>query len=200
MRIVVRNSSTHKLAELTEREAVALRAWYGNASSSEDEAIALALIRRVKGMDGWIECDCLDGRHQPLLAPIQQERTFTLRRLTPKEEAPGRHDERPNHALTCPFHVDKDTDPALFDRGYHLRPPPRSDRTYIDALPAIPTHLADVSGQDSARSTERPTSSARSGRPTPRSLSTMSGSWSLLPEIRRYVRNSRSARAKSPVA
>ena len=155
MRIVVRNSSAHKLAELTEREAVALRAWYGNASSSEDEAIALAIIRRVKAMDGWIECDCLDGRHQPLLAPIQQERTFTLRRLTPKDAARDRHDERPNHALTCPFHVDKDADPALLDRGFHLRPLPRSDRTYIDALPAIPTRLAEVSGQDSARSTER---------------------------------------------
>ncbi len=49
-----------------------------------------------------------------------------------------------------------------------------------------------------ARGTERPSSSARSGRPTPRSLSTMSGSWSLLPEMRRWVRSSRSASAKSP--
>jgi hypothetical protein len=36
MRIVVRNSPSHILAVLTEREAVALRAWYGNAASSED--------------------------------------------------------------------------------------------------------------------------------------------------------------------
>ncbi|QPB24268.1 hypothetical protein [Rhizobium sp. 007] len=155
MRIVVRNSPAHALAELTEREATALRAWYGNAASNEDEAIALAIIRRVKVMNGWIECDCLVGRHQPLLAPIQQERTFALRRLTPKDETPDRHEERPNHAPTCPFHVDKDTDPALFDRGYHLRPLPRSDRTYIDALPAIPTRLADVANRDQSRSTER---------------------------------------------
>ncbi len=155
MRIVVRNSPTHALAELSDREAVALRAWYGNAASNDDEAIALAVIRRVKVMNGWIECDCLDGQHQPLLAPIQQERTFTLRRLTAKDEIPGRHDERPNHTPSCPFHVDKDADPALSDRGFHLRPLPRSDRNYIDALPAIPTRLADVSGQDHSRSTER---------------------------------------------
>ncbi|MBY5827769.1 hypothetical protein [Rhizobium leguminosarum] len=155
MRIVVRNSSTHVLSELSDREAVALRAWYGNAASNDDEAIAIAVIRRVKVMNGWIECDCLGGRHQPLLAPIQQERTFTLRRLTAKDEVPGRHDKRPNHAPSCPFHVDKDADPALFDRGFHLRPMPRSDRTYIDALPAIPIRLADVSGQDPSRSTER---------------------------------------------
>lgn len=154
MRIVVRNSPTNALAELSEDEAVALRAWYGNAASSEDEAIVLAVIRRVKAMDGWIECDCLHGGHQPLLAPIQQEHTFTLRRLTPKDATPDRHDERPNHAPTCPFHVDRDADPALFDRGYHLRPLPGSDRTYIDALAAIPTRLADMTDQKLSRSVE----------------------------------------------
>ncbi|QWW72500.1 hypothetical protein [Rhizobium sp. WYJ-E13] len=163
MRIVVRNSPTHALAELSDREAVALRAWYGNAASSHDEAIALTVIRRVKVMNGWIECDCLHSQHQPLLAPIQQERTFTLRRLTPKDADPGQHDERPNHAPSCPFHVDRNADPALFDRGFHLRPLPRSDRTYIDALPAIPTRLADVSGQDPSRSTERSDRPSRLG-------------------------------------
>jgi hypothetical protein len=155
MRIVVRNSPTHPLAELNEREAIALRAWYGNAASKEDEAIALAIVRRVKVMNGWIECDCLEAQHKPLLAPIQQERTFTLRRLTPKDNAPDRHGERPNHALTCPFHVDKDANPALMDRSYHLRPLPKSDRLYIDALPAIPNRLADVSGHDPSRLSER---------------------------------------------
>jgi len=155
MRIVVRNSPAHVLADLDDGDAFALRAWYGNASSGDDEAIALSVIRRVKVMNGWIECDCLEAQHQPLLAPIQQERTFTLRRLTPKDNDPGRHEERPNHALACPFHVDKDASPALIDRGYHLRPPPKSDRSYIDALPAIPDRLADVSGQDPARPSER---------------------------------------------
>lgn len=155
MRIVVRNSPAHPLAELTGREAAALRAWYGNAAYNEDEAIALSVIRRAKVMDGWIECDCLSARLQPLLAPIQQERTFTLRRLTPKEEEPHRHEERPNHAQTCPFHVDRDAVPALFDRHFHIRPVPRSERTYVDALPAIPDRLADVTDHDSARSTER---------------------------------------------
>lgn len=155
MRIVVRNSPTHVLTELSDREAVALRAWYGNAASNADEAIALSVIRRVKVMDGWIECDCLEAQHQPLLAPIQQERTFTLRRLTPKDKAPGRHEERPNHALACPFHIDRDASPALVDRSFHLRPLPKSDRSYIDALPAIPDRLADVSGQDPARPSER---------------------------------------------
>lgn len=155
MRIVVRNSPTHMLAELTDSEAVALRAWYGNAASSADEAVALSVIRRVKVMGGWIECDCLEAQHQPLLAPIRQERTFTLRRLTPKDDAPDRHEERPNHALACPFHVDKDASPALIDRGYHLRPLSRSKRSYIDALPAIPNRLADVSGDEPFRSIER---------------------------------------------
>jgi hypothetical protein len=155
MRIVIRNSPAHWLVELTANEAAALRAWYGNAASKEDEAIALAVIRRVKVMNGWIECDCLAGQYQPLLAPIQQERTFTLRRLTPKDEDPLRHEERPNHARTCPFHVDKDATPALIDRSYHIRPVLKSDRSYIDALPAIPDRLADVADRDLARSSER---------------------------------------------
>ncbi|MBB3659701.1 hypothetical protein FHX15_004969 [Rhizobium sp. BK650] len=155
MRVVVRNSPTHTLAVLEDSEAVALRAWYGNAASSDDEAIALGIIRRAKVMNGWIECDCLNGGHQPLLAPIQQEHTFTLRRLTAKDVDPGQHEERPNHAPSCPFHVDKTAEPALFDRGFYIRPLARSDRTYIDALPAIPARLADVSGQDPSRSRER---------------------------------------------
>lgn len=155
MRIVVRNSPAHGLATLEEREAVALRAWYGNAASSEDEAIALSVIKRSRLMDGWIECDCLPGRYQPLLAPIQQEHTYTLRRLLPKDGDPGRHEERPNHAHACAFHVDKDAAPSRFDRGYHLRPLPKSERSYIDALPAIPDRLADVSASDRIRPVER---------------------------------------------
>jgi hypothetical protein len=155
MRIVVRDSPTHGLASLLEREALALRAWYGNAASIEDEVIALSVIKRARLMDAWIECDCLSGPHQPLLAPIQQEHTCTLRRLTPKDDDPGRHEERPNHAHACPFHVDKDTAPSRFDRGYHIRPLPKSERSYIDALPAIPDRLADVSASDVTRSIER---------------------------------------------
>ncbi|QKK27897.1 hypothetical protein [Rhizobium hidalgonense] len=155
MRIVVRNSSAHPLTDLSGREATALRAWYGNAASKEDEAIALSVIKGAKVMDGWIECDCLAAGLQPLLAPIQQERTFTLRRLTPKEADPHRHEERPNHAQTCPFHVDKDAAPPLFDRRYQIRPLPKSGRSYVDALPAIPNRLADISDDDPTRSRER---------------------------------------------
>lgn len=155
MRIVVRNSPAHPLADLSGREATALRAWYGNAASKEDEAIALSVIKRAKVVDGWIECDCLAAGLQPLLAPIQQERIFTLRRLTPKEADPYRHEERPNHAQTCPFHVDKDAAPPLFDRRYQIRPLPKPERSYIDALPAIPNRLADLSDDDPTRSRER---------------------------------------------
>ncbi|MBY5427821.1 hypothetical protein [Rhizobium leguminosarum] len=154
MRIVVRNSPAYPLADLSDREATALRAWYGNAASKEDEAIALLVIKRAKVMDGWIECDCLAAGLQPLLAPIQQERTFTLRRLTPKEADPHWHEERPNHAQTCPFHVDKDAAPALFDRRYQIRPLPKPERSYIDALPAIPNRLADLSADNPTRSRE----------------------------------------------
>jgi hypothetical protein len=155
MRIVVRNSPAHPVADLSDREATALRAWYGNAASKEDEAIALSVIKRAKVMDGWIECDCLAAGLQPLLAPIQQERTFTLRRLTSKEADPQQNEERPNHAQTCPFHVDKDAAPPLFDRRYQIRPLPKSERSYIDALPAIPNRLADISEDDPTRSRER---------------------------------------------
>ncbi|MBO9111893.1 MULTISPECIES: hypothetical protein [Rhizobium/Agrobacterium group] len=155
MRIVVRNSPGNGLAELTATEAAALRAWYGDAASNEEKAIALAAIRQARVMNGWIECDCLTGRFQPLLAPIQQERTFTLRRLTPKDADPLRHEERPNHAHICPFHVDRDATPALVDQSYHIRPVRKSDRSYIDALPAIPDRLADVVDRDPARSLER---------------------------------------------
>lgn len=155
MRIVVRNGPAHSLAELTEEEAAALRAWYGDAASNAEKAIALAVIRQAKVMNGWIECDCLTGRFQPLLAPIRQEHTYTLRRLTSKDEDPLRHKQRPNHTSTCPFHVDKDATPALIDRNYHIRPLRRSDRSYIDALPAIPDRLADVADHDINRWTER---------------------------------------------
>ncbi len=155
MRIVVRNGPAHCLAELTEEEAAALRAWYGDAASNADKAIALAVIRQAKVMNGWIECDCLAGRFQPLLAPIRQEHTYTLRRLTSKDEDPLRHEERPNHTSTCPFHVDKDATPALIDRSYHIRPLRKTDQSYIDALPAIPDRLADVANHEINRSTER---------------------------------------------
>lgn len=155
MRIVVRNSPAHVLTELTKREATALRAWYGDAASREDEAIALAVIRSAKVMNGWIECDCLSGGVQPLLAPIQQKHTYTLRRLTPGDGDPHRHTDRPNHALICPFYVERDATPALIDRAYHIRPVRKTERTYIDALPAIPNRLADVSNRDTVRSAER---------------------------------------------
>lgn len=155
MRVVVRNSPAHALADHSEEEAAALRAWYGDAASNAEKAIALAVIRQAKVMNGWIECDCLTGRFQPLLAPIRQEHTYTLRRLTSKDDDPLRHQERPNHTITCPFHVDKDATPALIDRSYHIRPVRKPDRSYIDALPAIPDRLADVAVRDINRSTER---------------------------------------------
>lgn len=155
MRIVVRNSPAHVLAEISELEASALRAWYDDAASNEEKAIALSVVRRAKVMNGWIECDCLATRYQPLLAPIQQERTFTLRRLTPKDADPLRHEERPNHAPTCPFHVDKDATPALIDRSFHIRPVAKTNRSYIDALPAIPDRLGNVADRDLSRASER---------------------------------------------
>jgi len=155
MRIVVRNGPAHSLAELTEEEAAALRAWYGDSASSGEKAIALAVIRRAKVMNGWIECDCLTCQSQPLLAPIRQEHTYSLRRLTSMDRDPFRQKERPNHTSTCPFHVDKDATPALLDRRYHIRPLRKSDRSYIDALPALPDRLADVANHDINRSPER---------------------------------------------
>ncbi|MET2832296.1 hypothetical protein [Mesorhizobium shangrilense] len=155
MRIVVRNSPGHPLAPLTEREAMALRAWYGNSSNKDDDRIALTAIKRAKTMDGWIECDCVSNQFKPLLAPIQQEKTFTLRRLTPKDGDPHQQEDRPNHADTCPFHIDRDETPALFDRGYNIRPLPKIERTYVDALPAIPDRLADRDAPAPTRSVER---------------------------------------------
>ncbi|TNM60318.1 hypothetical protein [Aliirhizobium smilacinae] len=155
MRIVVRNSPGHHLETLTSHEGTALRAWYGNAASREDEAVALAVIRRAKVMDGWIACDCVTEPFQPLLAPIRQERTFTLRRLKSKR-LDDHHDEwRPNHASSCPFHIDKDSSPALIDHQFHIRPMPKSDRRHVDPLPAIPDRLANLSERGLPRSAER---------------------------------------------
>lgn len=95
------------------------------------------------------------GSIPTIACPDQQEQTFTLRRLRPRDDAPRRHEERPNHAHTCPFHADKDAPPALIDRTYHIRPVPKSDRSYIDALPITPDRLADVAERDLARSSER---------------------------------------------
>lgn len=159
MRIVVRNSPGHELEALTREEGSALRSWYGNAATEDDEAIALAVIRRAKVMDGWIACDCIAGQNQPLLAPIQQEHTFTLRRLTARGQE-DRYDDRPNHVETCPFHVDKDDAPALIDRQFQIRPVLKSDRSYVDPLPAMPDRLADLSDR------ERPRPSERNDRPS----------------------------------
>lgn len=163
MRIVVRNSPIHSLAELTEEEAAALRAWYGDSASKAEKTIALAVIRQAKVMNGWIECDCLTGQSQPLLAPIRQEHTYTLRRLTSMDRDPIRQKERSNHTSTCPFHVDKDATPTLIDRRFHIRPLRKSDRSYIDALPAIPDRLAEVVDHDINRSPERTDRPSRLG-------------------------------------
>lgn len=163
MRVVVRNSPTHELTDLDERDAIALRAWYGHSASSEDERIALAVIRQAKAMDGWIECDCLAGGQQALLAPIRQERTFTLRRLTPHAADPSRNPDRPNHAQTCLFHVDRDASPPLSDRGFRLNPLPRTNTSYVDALPAIPTRLANVADNEQRLPEERTDRPSRLG-------------------------------------
>lgn len=155
MRIVVRNSPSHELDTLTRREDAALRAWYGNAASKEDEAVALAVIQRAKVMDGWISCDCVTGPAQPLLAPIQQERTFTLRRLTSRRPEDHHVNGRPNHAEACPFHVDKDDAPALIDRHFQIRPLLKSQKSYVDPLPALPDRLAALSDRKLARPSER---------------------------------------------
>ena len=155
MRIVVRNSPGHELEALTREEASALRAWYGNAATKDDEAIALAVIRRAKVMDAWIACDCLVGQAPPLLAPIQQERTFTLRRLTSRRPGDPHDDGRPNDAETCPFHVDKDDAPALIDRHFQIRPLLKSGRNFVDPLPAIPARLADLSNRKLPQPSER---------------------------------------------
>ncbi|WJH38559.1 hypothetical protein N7E02_03895 (plasmid) [Aliirhizobium terrae] len=155
MRIVVRNSPGHELETLSQAERSALHRWYGNAATEEDEGTALAIIQRAKIMGGWIACDCMAGRASPLLAPIQQEHTFTLRRLTARRPEDHQQDGRPNHAEACPFHVDKDGAPALIDRHFQIRPILKPDRLYVDPLPAMPDGLADLSERERPRPRER---------------------------------------------
>ncbi|CAM5333508.1 hypothetical protein ATER59S_00005 [Aquamicrobium terrae] len=143
MRIVLRGNPAYQVDRIASGEAEALRAWYGHSSSAEQDAVALSVIRRAKTRDGWIECDCTPGDFQPLLAPQQQERTFTLRRLTPADGDPYARVDRPNHADTCPFHVDRDFEPSSHDRAFNLRPVRYRETGYIDALPPIPTRLAN---------------------------------------------------------
>ncbi|WP_454010814.1 hypothetical protein [Aquamicrobium terrae] len=143
MRIVLRGNPAYQVDQITADEAEALRAWYGHSASAEQDATALAVIRRAKTKDGWIECDCMPGDFKPLLAPQQQERTFTLRRLTPSDGDPHARVDRPNHSDTCPFHVDRDFEPSAHDRAFNLRPVRHRETGYIDALPPIPTQLAD---------------------------------------------------------
>lgn len=144
MRIVLRGNPSYLVDQILDDEAEALRAWYGHSSSAERDSIALAVIRRAKTMDGWIECDCTPGDFKPLLAPAQQERTFSLRRLTPADGDPHARIDRPNHAEDCPFHVDRDFEPPLHDRAFNLRPVRHRETAYIDALPPIPTRLANA--------------------------------------------------------
>lgn len=143
MRIVLRGNPAYQVDQITADEAEALGAWYAHSSSAEQDAIALAVIRRAKTKDGWIECDCTPGDFKPLLAPQQQERTFTLRRLTPADGDPHARVDRPNHADTCPFYVDRDFEPSYHDRTFNLRPVRQRETGYIDALPPIPDRLAD---------------------------------------------------------
>ncbi|MCO5067037.1 MAG: hypothetical protein M9924_21965 [Rhizobiaceae bacterium] len=155
MRIVLRGTPAYHVDQITAGEAEALRSWYGHSSSAEQDAIALAVIRRAKTKDGWIECDCIAGDFKPLLAPQQQERTFTLRRLTPADGDPHARVDRPNHADNCPFHVDRDFEPPAHDRAFNLRPVRHRDTAYIDALPAIPSRLADPNRTPPDRDRER---------------------------------------------
>jgi hypothetical protein len=155
MRIVLRGSPHYHVDQITAAEASALRSWYGHSSSADQDATALAVIRRAKTKDGWIECDCVDGEFKPLLAPLQQERTFTLRRLTPVDGDPHARVDRPNHHENCPFHVDRDYEPSSRDRAFNLRPVRRRDTAYIDALPPIPSHLAAPNRTPPDRDRER---------------------------------------------
>ena len=53
MRIVLRGRPDYPVDVISTEEAEALRSWYAHSSSSEQDAIALAVIRQAKLRDGW---------------------------------------------------------------------------------------------------------------------------------------------------
>lgn len=123
-------------------------------------------------------------------SPRSGRSTYTLRRLTSKDGDPLRHEERPNHASTCPFHVDKDTSPALVDRSTTFDRFENPIRSYIDALPAIPDRLADAADDDiSVRrngTTDRPDSVASCGGCSTTPGRTSSNRYRIIPILQRF--------------
>lgn len=82
MKIVLCQHPTYTIAEIDDSDALALRRWYGNSSTHQDDQAALGVIKSARSKDGWIACDCLSGYDQPLLAPVRLSDTYTLKRLS----------------------------------------------------------------------------------------------------------------------
>lgn len=145
VRIVLRNHPTFHITDIAQDEAVALKCWYANDSTEDEDATALSVIRTAAARDGWIECDCLPGPLQPLMYPRRDEHVYTLVRMNCADDDPRARVDRPNHAESCPFFFDKTFDGSAVDRRFILRPVAPKPSAYFDPLPALAENIADRS-------------------------------------------------------
>ena len=160
MKIVLRQHPTYTIAEIDDSDALALRRWYDNSSTDQDDQAALGVIKSAHSKDGWIACDCLHGHGKPLLAPVRQSHTYTLKRLSRADGDPLARSDRPNHAEGCPFRFDKEHGAAKADIKFFLRPVTPKNTSYFDGLPALADKIAD---RDASSDPVQP---ARSDRPS----------------------------------
>lgn len=143
MKIVLRQHPTYTIGEIDDCDALALRRWYDNSSTGKDDQAALGVIKSAHSKGGWIVCDCLNGHDQPLLAPVRQPHTYTLKRLSRADGDPLARSDRPNHAEGCPFRFDKEYGATKADIKFFLRPVIPKNTSYFDGLPALAGKIAD---------------------------------------------------------
>lgn len=160
MKVVLRQHPTYTIADIDDFDALSLRRWYDNSSSDKDDEAALGVIKSAHSNDGWIACDCLQGDHRPLLAPVRQSHTYTLKRLSRADGDPLARSDRPNHAEGCPFRFDKEYGATKADIKFFLRPVTPKNTSYFDGLPAVADKIAD---RDASIAPVAPT---RSDRPS----------------------------------
>lgn len=119
--------------------------WYTGGGTSDDEKVAVQLVRSVKMYERWLACDCLgDDARPPLMSPacMSEARTYYIRRLI--------GGGRPAHATSCPFYRDQ---ADYLDARHRSEPAPvRVPQGFFSVLKPQGEHLAQApDGNDSDR-------------------------------------------------
>jgi len=123
--------------------------WYTGAGTSDDEKVAVQLVRSVKMYERWLACDCLgDDVRPPLMSPayMSEVRTYYIRRLI--------GGDRPAHVASCPFY--RDQADYLEARNRSEPAPVRVPLGFFSVLKPQGEHLAKAPDRNDNERARRP--------------------------------------------